>query len=126
MTFTKKDVYATLVLAVGIVLALSVLQGWNWPLMNGVRTAIIALGLTGMFSCAVSGWADGEPSFKSPFMVIGALLGVIALGAGVIGLVTGSAAFLVAMMTATIVIWLITAVHRVLGTPTQSRPLTTA
>jgi hypothetical protein len=126
MTLTRRDAYATLLLAVGILLALSVIQGWSWPLMNGVRTGIIALGVTGMLSCSISGWAEGQPSLKSPFMIIGALLGVVALGVGLIGLFADSMVYLVVMMTAIVALWLVTVVHRLLGGPTASRPIPTA
>jgi hypothetical protein len=126
MTITRRDAYATLVMAAGLLLALSVLQGWSWPLMNGVRMGIIALGVTGMISCSVSGWAEGNPSFKSPFMIIGATLGVVALGAGIIGLFAGSTFYLVVMIAAIVALWLVTVVHRLLGGPTARRPIPTA
>jgi hypothetical protein len=124
MGLTGKDVYATFFVAAGLLLALSVTQGWDWPLMNGVRMGIIALGVTGVFACAVSGWATDKVSFSNPFIVIGGLFGVIALGAGVVGLFAGTMPYLVVMMAAMALLWLVTMVHRLFAGSTTSRPIT--
>jgi hypothetical protein len=124
MGLTRKDAYATVPVAAGLLLALSVTQNWDWPLMNGVRMGIIALGVTGAFACAVSGWATDKVSFSNPFMVIGGLLGVVALGAGVVGLFAGTMPYLVATMAAVALLWLVTVVHRVFAGSTTSRPIT--
>jgi hypothetical protein len=124
MGLTRKDFYATVVVAAGVLLALSVTQAWNWPLMNSVRVGIIALGVTGMFACSVSGWATDKVSFSNPFIVIGGLLGVIALGAGVVGLFANTMPYLVATMVAVILLWLVTVVHRLFAGSTTSHPIT--
>lgn len=121
MGLTRKDVYATVFVAAGLLLALSVTQGWDWPLMNGVRMGIIAVGVTGLFACAVSGWATDKVCFSNPFTIIGGLLGVIALGAGVVGLFAGTMPYLVVTMVAIALLWLTTTVHRVLAGSTTSR-----
>ena len=121
MTPTRRDLYATIVVAAGLLLATSVLQGWNWPLMNGVRMGIIALGVTGLFACAVSGWAKGSPSFKDPFIVVGAALGVVALGTGLVGMFANSTIYLFVMMAAIAMLWLVTGAHRLLGGGVSSR-----
>ena len=115
MTLTRRDLYATIVVAAGLLLAMSVALSWNWPLMNGVRMGSIALGVTGMLGCAVSGWAEGSPSFKDPFMIIGSVLGVVALGAGLVGLFANSTIYLFVMMATIALLWLVTVAHRLLG-----------
>lgn len=124
MGLTRKDFYATVFVAAGLLLALSVTQSWAWPLMNGVRMGIIALGVTGAVACSVSGWATDKVSFTNPFMVIGGLLGVIALGAAVVGLFANTIPYLVVIMAAVALLWLVTVVHRVLAGSTASRPVT--
>ena len=76
MALTRRDGYATLFVGAGLLLALSVIQGWGWPLMNGTRMGIIALGAAGMFACSVSGWAGPNVSYANPFMIIGILLAI--------------------------------------------------
>jgi hypothetical protein len=74
-----------------------------------------------MLACAVSGWAEGSPSFKDPFMIIGSLLGVVALGAGLVGLFADSTIYLFVMMAAIALLWLVTVAHRLLGGGATSR-----
>src|SRR5689334_17902184 len=101
MKLGSRDVFATLFVAIGVAAALSVTQGWSWPLMNGVRMGIIALGLTGMVACAVSGWgteaSTGRLSWANPFVILATLLGVAVLIAGVVGLFTNASIYLIAM-----------------------------
>jgi hypothetical protein len=116
MRLTWRDAFATLFVIAGLAFALSVTQGWSWPLMNGVRAGIIALGLAGVVACSVSGWAqDAQQSssfYRSPFFITGAVVGVLLLGIGVVGLFVGTMAYLVWMMVAFALLWLITVVHR--------------
>lgn len=124
MGLTRKDVYATVFVAAGVLLALSVIQGWDWPLMNGVRIGIIALGVTGLAACAVSGWATDKVCFTNPLTIIGIVLGVIALGVGVVGLFVNTMPYLVAMMAAVALLWAVTVVHRLFASTASARPIT--
>ncbi len=124
MGLTRKDVYATVFVAAGLLLALSVTLGWDWPLMNGVRAGIIGLGVTGLFACSVSGWATDKVSYTNPFMIVGILLGVVAFGAAVIGLFVGTMVYLAVMMAAIALLWFVTVVHRLFAGSTTRRPIT--
>lgn len=127
MTLSRKDVYATVIIAAGLLLALSVTQGWSWPLMNGVRAGILALGVAGIAACSASGWSQDNPSFKEPFMIAGGLLGAAALLIGAVGLFVGTMGYLVAMIGAIVLLWVVTVAHRVVGhSSSPSRPLTAA
>jgi hypothetical protein len=125
MRLTWRDAVATLVVLAGLALALSVTQGWSWPLMNGVRAGIIALGLTGIVACSVSGWAQdaneqGSSFYRSPFFIAGAIVGVFLLGIGIVGLFVGAVQFLVWMMAGFAALWVITLIHRLLPTAAPS------
>ena len=123
MRLTWKDAAATIVVLAGLALALSVTQGWSWPLMNGVRAGIIALGVTGIVACSVSGWTDeGEGFYRSPFFVLGAILGVFLLGIAIVGLFVATMPYLAWMMAAFAAIWLVTLVHRLLPRAGATRP----
>ena len=126
MALTRRDAYATLFVAAGLLLAVSVVQGWGWPLMNGVRMGVIALAVTGMFACSVSGWARPNVSYTNPFMIIGIALGVVALGAAVGGLVANTIIYLAVMMVAVALLWLVTVVHRLFAGTSWSQPITAA
>lgn len=125
MGLTRRDAYATAAVVVGALLALSVLLDWSWPLMNGVRAGIIGLGVTGLFACAVSGWAEGEVAFADPLLIAGIVVGVVAFFAGLVGLFAGSPPYLVFMLVAILVLWLVTMTHRLTG-GARTRKATTA
>lgn len=122
MALTRKDLYATLFVAAGIVLAVSVVEGWSWPLMTGVRTGIVALLLFGIFACIVSGWATPNVKFTGPFMIGATLVGAVTLIAAVIGLFANTMVFLEIVMAGLVVLWLITTVDRMLGAGSAPRP----
>ncbi len=123
MRLTIRDAYATVFTAAGLLLAESVVAGWDWPLMNGVRMGIIVLGVAGMAACSASGWAADSPSFGDPFMIAGVLLGVAALIVAIVGLVAGSTSWLVLLMGAMAALWAVTMLHRLFGRPARSRPV---
>ena len=119
MRLTWRDAVATLFVLAGLALALSATQGWGWPLMNGVRAGIIALGVTGIVACSVSGWAQdaneqGSSFYRSPFFIAGTIVGVFLLGIGIVGLFVGAVQFLFWMMAGFAALWVITLIHRLL------------
>lgn len=126
MALTRRDAYATLFVVAGLLLAVSVVQGWGWPLMNGVRMGIIALAVTGMFACSVSGWAGPNVSYTNPFMILGIAIGVITLGAAIGGLFVDTIIYLAVMMVAVALLWLVTVVHRLFSGTSRSQTITAA
>lgn len=131
MRLSLRDAFATVFVFIGLAFALAVTQGWSWPLMNGVRAGIIALGLAGVVACSVSGWAQdaqeqGSSFYRGPFFIVAAILGVFVLGIGIAGLFANAVAFLVWMMVGFALLWLLTMVHRLLPAGTQVKRPTTA
>lgn len=125
MRLTWRDAFTTLIVFAGLAFALSVTQGWSWPLMNGVRAGIIALFAAGVVACSVSGWAQEASGFwRNPFLIVGAIVGVAVLGIGIVGLFVGTTAYLVAMMAAFALLWVITVTDRLLpASMSSSRPV---
>jgi hypothetical protein len=121
-----KQAWATLITGVGLILALSVTQGWNWPLLSDARAGIIALGVVGMGACAASGLWASQFSVKDPFVAVSIMAGIVLLGAGIVGLFANTMPYLVVMMGATFVLWLVATIrHVVVGAPSH-RPAATA
>ncbi len=129
--FTWRDALATLLVAVGLGFGYSVVAGWGWPLMNGVRAGIIALGLAGSLACPV-GWTTQESDFFTKpslsalhqvgtFFVIGSIVGAFLLSIGIAGLIVGTMPYLEWMMAGVAVMWLITLVHRLLPEAKSTR-----
>jgi hypothetical protein len=121
-----KDVWATLITAAGLTLALSVTEGWNWPFLPNARAGIIALGVVGLAVCGTSGWAASEFSMKDPFMLVAIVTGIVLLGAGVIGLFANTLPYLVVMMGATAVLWLIATTRHLIEGGASAAPARTA
>jgi hypothetical protein len=121
-----KDVWATLVTAIGLTLALSVVQGWNWPFLSNARSGIIALGVVGLAVCGTSGWAASSFSMKDPFMIVAIVTGIVLLVAGVIGLLVNTLPYLVVVMVATVLLWIIATTRHLIESGTNATPAPTA
>jgi hypothetical protein len=121
-----KDLWATLVTAIGLTLALSVTQGWNWPFLADARAGIIALGVVGFAVCGTSGWAAAGFSIKNPLMIVAIATGVVLLAAGVIGLFVNTMPYLVVMMGATGLLWLVATIRHLVESGSPARPVATA
>jgi hypothetical protein len=121
-----RELRAFVLMAVGLTLAFSVTQGWGWPLLADARAGIIVLGVTGMAVCGTSSWAAEKFSWTNPFLVAATAAGIVLLGAGVIGLFANRMEYLVVMMVATVVIWLVATVRHVVEATPGQRPVPTA
>jgi hypothetical protein len=121
-----KDVWATLITAVGLTLALSVTQGWNWPFLASPRAGIMALGVVGLAVCGTNGWAASEFRMKDPFIFVAIVTGIVLLVAGVIGLFVNTLPYLVVMMVATVLLWIIATTRHLVETGASARPAPTA
>jgi hypothetical protein len=121
-----KETGATLLTAVGLTLALSVTQGWNWPLLADARAGIIALGVVGWAACVSSAPAALGFSIKDPFVIVAMAIGFVLLVAGVIGLFANTLPYLVVMMGATVLLWLVATTRHLVEGGDPTRQVTTA
>jgi hypothetical protein len=116
MRLSRNDAWSTALVVVGLSMALSVMQGWNWPLLGGVREGIIALGIVGLGACIL-----GSPRerfyFTDPFALATMLFAALAVAIAIVGgLITGSAQYLLALMLVTGMLWVLATVrHAVEG-----------
>jgi hypothetical protein len=117
MRLSWKDAVSTVLVLAGLSMALSVVQGWGWPLLGGVRSGIIALGIVGVGACAL-----GAPResfyYRDPFGLMTTVIVMIALAVAIIGgLIFGTQPFLVVLMVVTAMLWVMATVrHAVEGT----------
>ncbi|HET7338190.1 MAG TPA: hypothetical protein VFK22_01465 [Candidatus Dormibacteraeota bacterium] len=100
----------------GLAMALSVLAGWGWPLLGGVRAGIVALGVLGGIAC-VFGAPLERSYYVDPFGLITAVVGMGGVTIAVVGgLIFDAPQFLLALMLVTIMLWsLATLRHAVEG-----------
>ena len=116
MRLTWRDAVATVLVLAGLTMALSVSQGWDWPLLGGVREGIVALTLAGLAACLL-----GSPRerfyYTDPFGLFFAVVAVAWLAFAVVGgLITGGQQFLLALAGITTMLWLLGTVrHAVEG-----------
>ena len=116
MRLTWKDLASTVLVVVGLALALSVMQGWNWPLVGGVREGIIALAVVG-FGAHLLGAPRERFYWTDPFALAVMLIVLAAMAIAIVGgLITGSAEYLSILMVVTAMLWaLATLRHAVEG-----------
>lgn len=105
MQLTWKDLLSTVLVVVGLALALSVMAGWNWPLLGGVREGIIALAVAG-FGAHLLGESRERFYWTDPFALMTMLIVAAAMAIAIVGgLITGSAQFLLLLMLVTPILW---------------------
>jgi hypothetical protein len=121
MRLSRKDALSTVLVVAGLAMALSVMQGWNWPLLGGVREGIIALGIAGVGACLL-----GEPLersyFTDPFALTTMLVAAVAVAFAIVGgLITGSVQYLLALMLATAMLWALATVRHAVDGRSSAR-----
>lgn len=118
MRLDWRDAAATVLLAIGLTLALAAALGWNWPFLGGVREGIVALAIVG-FAAHLFGSPRERFYYTDPFALLTMIIVVGAMAVSVIGgLITGSVGFLVALMLVTAIMWgFATLRHAVEGRP---------
>jgi hypothetical protein len=122
----SREIRATLFTAIGLTLALSVVQGSGWPWLGDARAGIIALGIAGFAACTTSNANATTFSIKDPFVIAAIAAGIVVLAAGVIGLFANTLAYLVLMMVATVALWIIATTRHLAESRTNAMPAPTA
>jgi hypothetical protein len=110
MQLTRRDGAATILAAFVVAVLLAVTQAWSWPLLGGYRSGVVVLAILGLAMCPVGIRATGAAEFKQPLMIIGSVLGVVALGLVMLGLIFATQALFVALAIALLALWLVTTV----------------
>lgn len=126
MRLTWRDLVSTVLVVVGLVLALSVMEGWNWPLLGGVREGIIALTVVG-FGAHLLGEPRDRFYWTDPFGLVTMLIVAAAMGIAIVGgLITGSVQFLLLLMLVTPMLWAIATFRHVVEGHTPTGHVTPA
>lgn len=125
-----RDVLATVVTLIGVVVGFSVTQGWNWPIVgNSVAYGIVAAGVISIVACVASGWMNrlGDSTvYRDPWMITAMLLGTATFVVGVTGLFVGATLYLYMVLAGIVLLWLVSTAHHLLvPEPTAGRHLPT-
>lgn len=116
MGLTWRDAVGTFFVAAAGAVVVSVAAGWNWPLLADARAGAIALFVLSYPSCvaarAPGRMADAMKHGRwGPFLVVGTVLGALALGLLVAGGVTNRVELLVAAAVVVVALWLTSTAH---------------
>lgn len=121
MYLPKRDILATGLVAVAVVVYALWAVGSALPGMSSARVtgaAVLALGFASSASAVVPAFDQLLHGSKT-YLTITSLIGLAALVAGIVVLVTASGASLAVLMASTAVLWLIATIRHVLLTRTE-------
>jgi len=127
MRLTWKDAVSTLFMGAIAAVYLAFRNGtslWLISSARGATTAVFILGVVGGCALSAAGnvYAEAQPRSAKAFQVIATILGIAALAAAVVGLITGSTAALAVLVAATIALRLTATIRHALGIP--AKPVT--
>jgi hypothetical protein len=121
MRLTRRDLVATLSMAVIVALYAAYLSnatGWLVSSTRGTTAAVLLLGVVG--GCAM-GRDDVYSSARSratlTYMIVATLLGITALTAAIAGLAGGSSAALAVLVVSTFALWLVATARHAVSRP---------
>jgi hypothetical protein len=122
MRLTWKDAVTTLVVGGIVAIYVAYLNGtsaWLISTARGTTTAVLVLGLAG--GCALGGLAEAYTGAKSrtalAFTQMATDLGMVALAAAIVGLITGGTAALAVLVAATLALWLTATIRHAVMVP---------
>jgi hypothetical protein len=111
MAFTWKDIAATLVTALAVLVYITTHEGWDVPLIgDSVRWATVAIVLLGAVGCALGSPQQGGGKFLSALGVLAAVLAIVAL-------VTGSLTPLSLLVADIVLLWLLSTLRHAFAPP---------
>lgn len=113
MSLTWKDLAATLLVAGVGVVTYAKLHNFKWPLLGSWRTATLVLLVLGLGSCiAIS--LNALPD-KNAWTTLATVLGAIAFGLAVLGIIINSKAIFLAVAADVVLLWVVTTLHHLLA-----------
>jgi hypothetical protein len=87
-------------------------KGMDLPLIGSVRGGIIALAVVGIFLCAFG--FSNIPDWSNPWIIAASLLGVLAIIAIVLGLITASQSVMLFLTVTLVALWFVTTLRHAL------------
>lgn len=119
MGLNWRDGIGSLLVAAAVAVTLSVVYGWNWPLIGDARAGVIALFVLAYPSCLVA-QAPGRMAAAmrhdttwGSFLVIATVLGALALVLMIAGVIMNSVTVLIGTALVVVAIWSVATAHHV-------------
>lgn len=107
MRLSMRDLIATLLVAIALLLCAAWALGVDMPIASSVRVAaaaVLILGIAASLSAVVPSFTALIHGSKS-YLAVSSVLGLVALGAGLVAVVRGEALALTALIASTVVLW---------------------
>lgn len=117
MRLTVRDAFGTLLVGCAVAVTLSVVDGWNWPLIGDARAGVIALFVLSYPSCLTArapqriARAIQRREGWGPFVIAATALGASALLLMLANLILNSTAVLTAATAVVVAIWIVATAH---------------
>ena len=93
MKLTYRDAITTALATLVVAITLAITQGWAWPMLGSPRAGIIAVGILGVAMCSIArseDMATRSAFVQHPAMMVGSVLGAVALVLLIAGLIIGT------------------------------------
>jgi hypothetical protein len=108
---TWKDAGATLGMALVALITPAVVEGWGWPVLGSARMGTLAIGVIGLAMCIGFSARDIQAMVerkrpRNAYVSVASFLGSLAFVLMIVGLITGSELFLVALAADIAVLYL--------------------
>lgn len=122
MKLTFRDLLGGVLAAAAVLVALDVTNAWGWPLLGDARAGTVALGVIGFAMCAAASDYSGVRG-PNPALILSGMLGVVALGLLIAGLIYGTVTLLALLALDIVLLWFSSTLRhvytRALGSPSQ-------
>jgi hypothetical protein len=115
MSLSWKDGVGTLLVGLAGIISYARIKGFDWPILNSWRLGTLALFIVGIASCIVIG--SGTVPEKNAWTITASVLGGVAGGLVLIGLITGSKWAFLALATDILLLWLLTTLDHLIAKP---------
>lgn len=115
MRLTWKDGVTTLLAVATVLVALAVVQEWDWPLLGSVRAGTVALMAVGLGMCALGGSTVERSEARGPYFATLSMLGILALVLGVWALIAGTEEPFLALAIVSVLMWLASTMRHAIG-----------
>lgn len=122
MKVTYRDAITTVLAALVVAVTLAVTEGWAWPMLGSTRAGIVAVGILGVAMCSIGtrseDMATRDAFVHHPGMIVGSVLGTVALVLLIAGLIAGTEALLIILAADLVLLWAVATIRHAATRPT--------